>query len=105
MIRIQIVLIIFLDKFFYAIGGYSKCSDAIIDSLPCTNDIGYSDRIWKFEPDVPQPSVEGYEGKFVEITYEPECAHCRLKYGLTDVTALILPHYFLNELNTDFKGR
>ena len=102
---IWIVSIIFLDKFFYAIGGYSKCSAFGTVSLPCLNDIGFSNRIWKFEPDDPQPSVEGYDGKFVEITYEPGCAHCRLKYGLTDVTAIILPQYSMNELNRIFKGQ
>ena len=94
----------FLDKYFYAIGGYSKCSCSNATCDPCPSDIGYSDRIWKFEPDNPQPSNEDYTGKFVEVIEEEGCVTCRLKYGLTDVSAIVLPQYLQNEVDRDFKG-
>ena len=55
-------------------------------------------------PDDPQPSVEDYTGKFVEVTYKAGCPLCRLLYGLTDASAIILPQYSQNELYRDLQG-
>ena len=95
------------DPYFYAIGGYSRCcvSTGTIKCTPCPTDIGYSDTIWKFEPVDPQPSTGGYPGQFKELTGGTNCQECSLKYGLTDVVAIVLPEYIKNTFYTDNKGR
>ena len=93
------------DQFFYVLGGYSSCCTAtMINCVSCSKDNGHVDKIWKFEPDDPQPNAEGYVGKFVEVTTDQSCKECRLKYGLTDVTSIWLPQYIRNTFYTDIKG-
>ena len=76
-----------------------------MNCVQCPQDIGYSDKIWRFEPIEPQPSTGDYPGQFSEITGEQGCVECRLKYGLTNVTAIVLPNYVQNTFYTDIKGK
>ena len=101
------VFLYITDQYFYAIGGYSRCcvSTGTVQCTPCPTDIGYSDKIWKFEPVDPQPSTGDYPGQFVELSGETSCQECSLKYGLTDVVAIVLPQYIKNTFYTDHKGK